>query len=333
MSMPRDRGLTIWHIAALATAGTIGTLAVANWLSNLGIGEPPPVLDGKKRSYSWNLGEIAYTVKGHGEPLILIHGIYAGASSYEFRRVFDPLARDFRVYALDLLGFGHSDRPAINYTPAIYVQLIGDFVRQVVGGVDQPVSILASSLTAALTIRVASRSPGLFSRLILIEPTGIENLSDEQESLGRRLSRVLLSSPLLGQTIYNVICSRPSIRYLLQTQVYANPSMVSDDMVDIYRTMARQPGGRFPVAGFISGSLNTSVAAEYSRIRQPILLCWGKDSRLTPLENAYSFRSANAHADLRIFDCGSIPQDEVPDEFTNEVKEWMRTGSRFTRRT
>ena len=121
---------------------------------------------------------------------MLIHGIYVGASSYEFRHIFDNLARNFRVYSLDLLGFGNSERPALRYTPAMYIQLIGDFVRQVVGGADQPVSILAPSLTAALTIRVVASSPGLFARLILIEPTGLQNLSDEYESPGRRLVRM-----------------------------------------------------------------------------------------------------------------------------------------------
>ncbi len=333
MIRQRDSGFSTRHIAILAAAGAVATLAIANYLSNLEVAAPPQVLEGERRSFSSNFGRVAYTVKGQGEPLVLIHGIYVGASSYEFRHIFDNLARNFRVYSLDLLGFGNSERPALRYTPAMYIQLIGDFVRQVVGGADQPVSILAPSLTAALTIRVVASSPGLFARLILIEPTGLQNLSDEYESPGRRLVRMLLSSPLLGESIYNLVCSRRSIRYMLQTQVYADRNLVSDDMIDIYYTMAHQPGGRFPIASFISGCLNTSVVAEYARLRQPILLCWGKDSRLTPLENAYSFRSANAHADIRIFDCGGIPQDEVPNEFVREVKEWMRTGSTFTRQS
>jgi pimeloyl-ACP methyl ester carboxylesterase len=330
MSRQRVAELTFWHVAALGTAVAIGALAVANRISNLGVGEPPPVLDGEQRSFSWSLGEIAYTVKGHGEPLVLIHGIYAGASSYEFRHVFDQLARDCRVYSLDLLGFGRSDHPAISYTPAIYIQLIEDFVRQVVGGADQPVSIMASSLTAAIVIRIAARSPGLYARLILIEPTGIENLSDEHASLARTLGFLVLSSPLLGESMYNLICSRPSIRYLLRTQIYSDPGMVSDDMIDVYHTMAHQPGGRFAIASFISGSLNTSVAAEYSRLQHPILLCWGKDSPLTPLENVHAFRRGNIHAELRIFDCGSMPQDEAPDEFVDEVKRWISTTRAFT---
>jgi pimeloyl-ACP methyl ester carboxylesterase len=331
MTRRRDADLTVWHIAALATAIAIGALAVANRLSNLGTREPPAVLDGEQRTYSWGLGNIAYTVKGHGEPLVLIHGIYAGASSYEFRHIFDRLAREFRVYSLDLLGFGRSAHPVVSYTPAIYMQLIEDFVRQVIGGADQPVSVVASSLTAAFVIRTAARSPGLYARLILIEPTGIENLSNEHSSLARTLVHLLLSSPLLGESMYNLICSRLGIRYLLRTQVYSDPSMVSDDMIDVYHTMAHQPGGRYAIASFISGGLNTSVAGHYSRLRHPILLCWGKDSPLTPLENAHAFRRDNIHAELRIFDCGSMPQDEAPEEFVDEVRQWIRVTSTSTR--
>ncbi len=327
----RDHGLSGWQIGALATAGTLGALALANKLSDLGIGAPPPTLDGEQGTYRWRYGNIAYTVKGHDEPLVLIHGIYAGASSYEFSRIFDRLARYFRVYSLDLLGFGRSDRPAITYTPLVFEDLIEDFIRQVVGGADQPASIMASSLSAAFTIRAAARRPGLFARMILIEPTGIENLADERDSLGRRIGRTIVQSPLLGQSIYNLLCSRPSIRYFLRTQTYSNPEMVSDDMIDLYHTMAHQPGGRYPIASFISGSLNTPVGSEYSRLRHPILLCWGKDAPLTPLENARAFRRGNRHAELRVFDCGGSPQNEVPDEFLDEVGVWMRSDSTFAR--
>jgi pimeloyl-ACP methyl ester carboxylesterase len=325
------KGLIALKITGLAAAGLLGGLALANRITDLGVSEPPATLDGQQRIYSWRLGEIAYTVKGHKEPLVLVHGIYAGASSYEFHRVFDELARDFRVYSLDLLGFGRSDRPAVIYTPSIFEELIEDFVRQVAGAADQPVSIMASSLAAAFAIRVAARRPGLFSRLILVEPTGIENLANEHESPGRRFGRALVRSPLLGQGIYNLLCSRPSIRYFLRTQTYADPEMASDDVIDLYYTMSHQPGGRFAIASFISGSLNTSVAAQYPQLRQPILLCWGKDAPLTPLENARAFRRGNPRTELRIFDCGGIPQDEAPDEFTDEVRTWARADSTFAR--
>jgi pimeloyl-ACP methyl ester carboxylesterase len=323
MAEASRKGLAGWQVTALAVAGGAGALALANRLAHLAAGEPYSVLNGDHGRYAWTLGDIFYTVKGQGTPLVLVHGIYAGASSYEFRHVFDLLARRFRVYAFDLLGFGLSDHPSVLYTPGLYEELIEDFVRQVVGGADQPARVIASSLGAAFTIRAAAEYPGLFDRLVLIQPTGIEELADARETLGRRLGRAVLRAPLLGEAIYNIIVSRPSISYFLKSQTYGDPADVSDDMVDYYYTLSHQPGARYAPASFISGTLNTPVSSVYPLLKQPILLCWGKDARFSPLENARAFREANPRAELRVFDCGGLPQDELPDEFVREVGGWL----------
>lgn len=320
-------GLAKWQIGALAVSGGAVGLAALNRLIEMGAGEPYSVLRGDRGRYAWTLGDICYTVKGQGAPLVLVHGVYAGASSYEFRKVFDLLAERFRVYAFDLLGFGLSDHPPVVYTPVLYEELIEDVVRQVVGGVDQPVRIVASTLGAAFTIRAAAERPGLFERLVLIEPTGIEELAQRNETTARRAGRALLRSPLVGQAIYNAIVSRPSLRYYLKTQAYSDSSRVTDDVVDYYYTTAHQPGARYAPASFISGTLNTPVASVYPLLRQPILLCWGKDAKFTPLEQARAFRQANPRAELRVFDCGGLPQDELPEEFTREVSEWLLAES------
>src|SRR5512146_3207812 len=128
---PRKRGS--WRLATglvAASAGAASALALGNWLARVGVGAPETALSGETGYYPWTQGSLRYTVKGRGEPLALIHGIYPGASSFEYRKVFDRLAERYRVFALDLLGFGQSGRPAIDYTPALYVELIEDFLRQ-----------------------------------------------------------------------------------------------------------------------------------------------------------------------------------------------------------
>ena len=321
------KGLAKWEVAALAVAGGAGGLALLNRLVEAGAGQPRSVLDGEYGTYAWTLGDIFYTVKGQGAPIVLVHGVYAGASSYEYRRVFDLLAREFRVYAFDLLGFGLSSRPPILYTPVLYEELIEDFILQVVGGADQPVRVIASSLSAAFTIRAAAERPGIFARLVLIEPTGFEELASLEDSAGRRITRALLRSPLVGQAAYNAIASRASIRYFLASRTYAHPDAVSDDMVDYYYTTAHQPGARFAPASFISGTLNTPVASVYPLLKRPILLCWGKDAKFSPLQNARAFRQANPRTEMRVFDCGSLPQDEAAGEFVQEVSAWLRAPS------
>ena len=60
------------------------------------------------------------------------------------------------------------------------------------------------------------------------------------------------------------------------------------------------------------------------RLAMPILLLWGKNARFTPLEHARAFRQLNSRTDLRVFDCGGLPQDELPDEFVRVVGSWLR---------
>ena len=319
------RGLRGWQIAALAVTVGIGAVAVARRLGARRAGMPHSALDGEQGRFAWTAGDIRYVVRGRGEPVVLVHGVYAGASSFEYRRVYGPLAERFRTYAFDLLGFGLSDRPPVMYTPDLYTKLVIDFVRQVVGGVDHPVRVIASGLGAAFTVRAAAEHPSLFSRLVLVEPTGIEDLASNPEERMHRAQRWLLRTPLAGQGFYELLTSRASIRYFLR-RTYGTRADISDDLVDQYYLMAHQPGARFAPASFVSGTLDTPIREQYELLRVPILLLWGKNASFTPLEHARAFRQLNPRADLRVFDCGSLPQDEVPDEFVREVSAWLEAG-------
>src|ERR1700688_264495 len=97
--------------AGLAIGGAIGAMALINKVTVSQAGELNTVLTGEERRYPWKYGDVFYQVKGTREskPLVLIHSFAPGASSYEWRKNIDVLAEQFRVYAIDLLGFGLSD--------------------------------------------------------------------------------------------------------------------------------------------------------------------------------------------------------------------------------
>jgi pimeloyl-ACP methyl ester carboxylesterase len=129
---------------------------------------------------------------GQGEPLVLLHGFNAGASSYEMRRQVALLAEDYQVFAPDWLGFGLSDRPKLTYTAQLYCELLDSFMRNVVRA---PAHIIASSLAGAYVIHNAAQSPDLYQRLVLIAPTGIESLANPPNDTQRKL-RDFVASPL-----------------------------------------------------------------------------------------------------------------------------------------
>lgn len=300
--------------AAAALAGVNGALSAAAaplW----------PVLPGEEKRYSWRDGEIGYAVRGDGLPILLLHGIYATACGFEMRRIFGPLAERHRVYCPDLLGFGLSDRPAMDYTPGTYMQMIRDFAQDVIG---EPCIVVASSLTAAYVIQLAYDHPTLFKRLILSAPTGIEQLADNQPSaLKDGVNRLIMSS-ILGEAAFNALVSKPSIRYFLEKQSYYDDALVTDEMLEYYHVSAHQPNARYAPAAFVGQQLAWSVRHPFANLTQPTLIVWGAESPISPVRYAEAFRHANPRARLVIFDkCGAVPHDERGDDYARIALDWL----------
>src|SRR5215207_669791 len=219
--------------AAVAIGGALIIQALYNRRLERSGGEIPDRLGGQTRRYRWKGWDLAYSVAGEGEPLLLVHGVYAGASSFEFRKNFRELSKSFRVYALDLLGCGLSERPERRYGPEDVASQVEDFVREEIGG---QAHLIASSLSAALVVPAAVRSPRLFKKLVLICPTGYGTLDRPSGRLGDVIY-ALFRAPVLGDTLYHAIVSRWGIRYYLRSVAYHDPDLVTEDLVeDYYRT-------------------------------------------------------------------------------------------------
>src|SRR5215472_8580030 len=159
------------------------------------------LVGGTERWYPWRGYRVSYTIRGNGPALLLVHGVYAAASAYEWRRVVDALAARHTVYTIDLLGFGRSDRPAARYSPDLYIDLLADFLRDVAA----PCTIIASALGAAYAVATAARHPDRIAALALVEPTGYTRCARNSGRLG-----VVLRVPFLA--VYTFLTSRAAIR-------------------------------------------------------------------------------------------------------------------------
>jgi pimeloyl-ACP methyl ester carboxylesterase len=290
-----------------ATAGA----AVANSVISNRIRSIENVIGGHERIYRWRFGDIFYTMDGQGEPLLFIHGIGAGVSSYEWRKNFEPLSDQFTVYALDLLGFGLSDKPSINYTAGLYIQLIIDFIMNVIG---RPVDVAASSHGGAYAILIAEKHRPIIKRLLLSCPTGI-GVADSKTQAAPGLSTTL-RIPVFGKSAYYMITSRKSIENYLTSQVYADPTSVTLDIIDHYYASSHQPGSERAIRALTSGALNVNVYQQFSELAQPVALAWGQQARITPVDIADRFLEANSLARLQVFDnAAQLPHEEDPDSY------------------
>jgi len=307
----------------LAGSAGVAALAAFNAAISRGVSEPDDsALGGEARFFLWKHGRVFYKKSGAenpGPPLVFIHGIGAGSSSFMWRKNFDELARNFHVYALDLLGFGLSDKPAgASYSADLYVDLISDFIREVCG---YPCNIVASSLGAAYAIRVADEHPELVNSMVLNAPNGSDN---RRPGMAGAAFYGLLQSPVLGTSFYNVMASERSIRDYARDNLFYDHKRVTDRLVTNLYATSHQPGAQHAIAAFLSGYLNSDARAPFSRLTQPVVLVWGKQDLGTPVQQGAALLELNPTARLVIFDfCRMMPEQEHPEEFNELVRETL----------
>jgi len=299
----------------------IGAVAAGTAAVNTLIGQRTGLLEnrigGRERMYKWRYGDIFYTTSGGGEPILFIHGIGAGASSFEWRRNFLPLADHYNVYALDLLGFGLSDKPPVEYNAEMYVQMIAEFILDVIG---QPSHVAASSHGAAYAVAAAVRHKPMIKSLILSCPTGI-GVAETSSSIAPGLS-ALLRVPIIGTSVYYGLTSRSSIKSYLESKIYFDSAEVTTTVVDQYYAAAHQPGAERAVRAFMSGALNIDITQEFKELTQPAALVWGKEAKLTPVEVADRFIAINSGVRLDILPIsGQLPHVERSDAYNAVIRD------------
>ncbi|MEY3827634.1 MAG: hypothetical protein RLZZ148_2454 [Cyanobacteriota bacterium] len=242
--------------------------------------------------------------------LVFLHGFGGGSSAYEWSKVYPAFASDYRVIAPDLIGWGRSEHPERNYTDIDYIGTIIEFLEQIA---PEPVIVVASSLTAAFTIRAAIQRPELFKALILTTPAG---LSDFAEDYRRSIFAQIISVPFLDQFFYSAgLATSNGILNFLQTRQFAQPKRVYPEIVDAYLKSAQQPNAQYAALSFVRGDLCFDLSRYITQLTTPTAILWGQQSQFTSPEIGKRLAAMNPEA-IKIFqeipEVGLTPQLELP---------------------
>ncbi|MFW5939902.1 MAG: alpha/beta fold hydrolase [Halolamina sp.] len=301
-----------------ATLG-IGATAVANAALRRDAGDLPPALDGMQRTYRWRGMNVAYTEAGDpADPdLVLLHGLNAAGSSGEWRAVFDDLAEAYHVIAPDLPGFGRSDRPPLRYSAALYEAFVESFLGEFgddesEAGDDGP-EVIASSLTASYAVAAARTAP--VSRFVLVCPTTTTGPG------GGTWVRELVRTPLVGEALFNLVTSKPAIRYFNADHGYADPGGPGEAWETYEWQTAHQENARFAPAAFLAGDLDSDLelGGTLAAVDVPTTLVWGRETELSPVAKGTELAQA-AGAELLVFDRAKLlPHVERADAFLQYV--------------
>lgn len=220
-------------------------------------------------------GQLAYYVAGPlrkgAPPLVLLHSINAAASSFEMKPLYDHYAQSRRVIALDFPGYGFSDRSDRTYKPALFRDAILDLIEQELDGAS--VDAVALSLGSEFLALAAQARPSLFRSLAFLSPTGFSYRSKSLRASDLLLN--VLRVPVWRRPIYDLLTSRPGLRFFLQS---SRRTQLNRSLVDYAYATSHQPLAENAPYYFITFQLFTATILEvYRGLLQRCLAIFGQD--------------------------------------------------------
>lgn len=255
-----------------------------------------------------------YVTQGSGgTPILLIHGF--DSSLLEFRRLLPLLAVEHETWAVDLLGFGFTDRLAgIKFSPDVIKTHLYYFWKTLI---NQPVILVGASMGGAAAIDFALTYPEIVQKLVLIDSAGLK--------VGSPLSK-LMFPPL--DYLATEILRNPKIRSSISRAAYKNPNLVSLDALCCGALHLEMPSWSQALIAFTkSGGYKAFDIKQLSQIVPQTLILWGDGDKILGTADAQKFNRAIPHSTLIwIQDCGHIPHLENPQITAQHTLEFCKKG-------
>ena len=280
----------------------------------------------KNLDWTWQGHDIRYTVAGEGKPLLLIHGF--GASIGHWQKNIPVLAESgYRVYALDLLGFGASGKPTLDYSLELWQEQIKDFWQE---HINQPTVFIGNSIGALLSLMLVTNHSEIAAGGVLINCAGGLNHRPEELNLPLRLIMggftKLVSSPVTGKFIFNQVRQKKRIRNTLY-QVYRDRNAVTDDLIEMLYQPSCDPGAQQVFASILTAPPGKSPQELLPKLQHPLLVLWGEDDPWTPIKGAKIYQDLAAQKPEVEFypipNAGHCPHDEKPDMVNQYILDWL----------
>ncbi|GJM86570.1 hypothetical protein PR202_ga02440 [Eleusine coracana subsp. coracana] len=286
--------------------------------------------------WTWKGRRIHYVEEGQGRPVVLIHGF--GASAFHWRYNIPVLAKKYKVYAIDLLGFGWSEKALVDYEATVWMEQVSDFLREVV---KEPAVLVGNSLGGFTTLFAATEAPELVRGVVLLNSAGQFADPDkpassapaaEEEEQGNPLSRFVVKP--LKEAFQRVVLGflfwqskQPDrVEKVLKT-VYIDPRNVDEYLVGSITAPTADPNAGEVyyrlMSRFMSNQSRYTLDRLLGKLTCPLLLLWGDlDPWVGP---AKARRIQEFYPDTAVvhLQAGHCPHDEAPEQANAALLEWL----------
>ena len=286
---------------------------------------------GAQRDWVWRGWQIRYTYircpSGNSEapPLVFLHGF--GSAIAQWRYNLQPLSQFSTVYALDLLGFGASEKAPAEYGVELWMAQVYDFWRT---WIRKPIVLVGHSLGGGVAIATAASYPEMVGGLILltVPPSARERSSSTLQSFGESVETAL-ASPLILRPLFQLFKRRAFIRKGLEL-AYANSEMVTEDLVTLFATPPQDRGAAGVVCRLVKAKnrrdYTPNVKETVSQLDIPILMLWGQQDRVIPINLGRQLAPLNSKLKLvELENAGHCAYDECPERVNREILTWLKS--------
>ena len=252
--------------------------------------------------------------KGEGATLILMHGF--GSSSYSFHYLVEPLSKKFRVYNLDLKGFGDSPKPK-DYRYSVYDQaiLVSKFIKD---NSLKDVTLIGHSYGGGVALSLALMDQSNIKKMVLIDPAAYKQYIP---SLIRRIK-----TPIVGPAVFYLLPSSYEVKESYRYAFY-DKQKIEQSTIDIMANNLKKDNAKqvyiYAIDDLIPEDID-EVSKRYGQIKIPTLLIWGEKDVVIRKSKGYKLQNDLQNAQLKIIkNCGHIPHEERPKEVLKYLLEFL----------
>ena len=273
--------------------------------------------------WQWR-GEKIYYVsagkpRGDKPALLLVHGF--GASTDHWRKNIYQLQENFQVWAIDLLGFGRSAKPAWEYSGELWREQLNDFIKEVI---QQPTVVAGNSLGGYACLSAGAEYPEQVAGVILLNSAGpFSDTVNENPNVMQKMAGWLFRQPIVTYFLFQRLRNRKNIRKTLE-KVYLDSSAITDQLVeDIYRPSCDE-GALQVFSSVFKTTQGEKVDQLLGRLQIPLLNIWGEaDPWMRAKERSVKFEQYYPQVQQYYLKAGHCPHDEIPQEVNDLMTQWI----------
>lgn len=262
-------------------------------------------------------GMIFYTVVGEGPPVLLLHGF--GGEIWMWERQVTALSKRYRLYIPDLLGYGYSDRPKVDYAPSLFISMIRQFMDQL--GV-RSASLIGNSMGGGIAWAFAFTYPTRVDKLVLIDSIPPQIVP----AVRNRLFRWFLAIRQVPLLPYLAVAlrTRRMVRVALMQVVY-DDRLVTEMVVERQYRISRIAGTARVMASTVRYADEVARYAEaLATLRKRTLIIWGEQDDLFPVAVGSQLHASIQDSELAVIKgSGHMPMWEKPDETNRAILEFL----------